>query len=214
LLLPLVKGVGSERAYEMLTLSLQTFGGSGFLQDYPIEQYIRDAKIDTLYEGTTAIQGMDFFFRKMIRDQFVAITQLGSEIQDFVKGGSADDSFARERETLGRALDDVQGMIGALGGFALKSQTVPSEIYKVGQNTNRLLLATGDLVIGWLLLRQAEIASAALAGTPTESDREFYTGKIAAARFFVANQLPKLATERAILESTDNNLMQVPQSAF
>src|SRR5262250_1572073 len=59
LLLPLVKGVGSERAYEMLTLSLQTFGGSGFLQDYPIEQYIRDAKIDSLYEGTTAIQGLD-----------------------------------------------------------------------------------------------------------------------------------------------------------
>ena len=55
LLLPVVKGVGSERAYEILTESLQTFGGSGFLQDYPIEQYIRDAKIDSLYEGTTAL---------------------------------------------------------------------------------------------------------------------------------------------------------------
>ena len=68
LLLPVVKGVGSERAYEMLTLSLQTFGGSGFLQDYPIEQYIRDAKIDSLYEGTTAIQGLDLYFRKIVRD--------------------------------------------------------------------------------------------------------------------------------------------------
>ena len=56
LLLPVVKGVGSERSYELLTLSLQTLGGSGFLQDYPIEQYIRDAKIDSLYEGTTGIQ--------------------------------------------------------------------------------------------------------------------------------------------------------------
>src|SRR5262249_37808691 len=70
LLLPLVKGVGSERSYELLgSQSLQTLGGSGFLQDYPIEQYIRDAKIDTLYEGTTAIQGMDLFFRKIVRDQ-------------------------------------------------------------------------------------------------------------------------------------------------
>ena len=68
LLLPLVKGVGSERAYEMLTLSLQTLGGSGFLQDYPIEQYVRDAKIDSLYEGTTAIQGLDLFFRKILRN--------------------------------------------------------------------------------------------------------------------------------------------------
>ncbi|MDT5030270.1 MAG: hypothetical protein QOC94_441, partial [Actinoplanes sp.] len=59
LLLPLVKGVGSERAYELLGHeSLQTFGGSGFLQDYPLEQYVRDAKIDTLYEGTTAIQSL------------------------------------------------------------------------------------------------------------------------------------------------------------
>ncbi len=75
LLLPLVKGVGSERSYELLgSQSLQTLGGSGFLQDYPIEQYIRDAKIDTLYEGTTAIQGMDLFFRKIVRDQGQALT--------------------------------------------------------------------------------------------------------------------------------------------
>ena len=69
LLLPIVKGVGSEQAYAKLTESLQTFGGSGFLQDYPIEQYIRDAKIDSLYEGTTAIQAQDFFFRKIVRDK-------------------------------------------------------------------------------------------------------------------------------------------------
>ena len=68
LLLPIVKGVGSERAYENLALSLQVFGGSGYTQDYPIEQYIRDAKIDTLYEGTTAIQAQDFFFRKIVKD--------------------------------------------------------------------------------------------------------------------------------------------------
>ena len=74
LLLPIVKGVGSERAWVLLgTESLQTFGGSGFLQDYPIEQYVRDAKIDTLYEGTTAIQGLDFFFRKIVRDKGQAL---------------------------------------------------------------------------------------------------------------------------------------------
>ena len=76
LLLPIVKGVGSERAYANLTESLQTFGGSGYLQDYPIEQYIRDAKIDSLYEGTTAIQAQDFFFRKIVRDQGVALAHV------------------------------------------------------------------------------------------------------------------------------------------
>ena len=69
LLLPIVKGYGSERSWVLLgTEALQTYGGSGFLQDYPIEQYVRDAKIDTLYEGTTAIQGQDLFFRKIVRD--------------------------------------------------------------------------------------------------------------------------------------------------
>ena len=66
--------------------SLQTLGGSGFLQDYPIEQYIRDAKIDTLYEGTTAIQGLDFFFRKMVRDQFKAVMYLGGQVTESRQG--------------------------------------------------------------------------------------------------------------------------------
>ena len=91
LLLPLVKGCGSERAWVLLgTESLQTFGGSGFLQDYPIEQYVRDSKIDSLYEGTTAIQGMDFFFRKIVRDKGQALGHLATQIQEFAKGGGGD----------------------------------------------------------------------------------------------------------------------------
>ena len=85
-LLPIVKGVGSERAYQSLTESLQTFGGSGFLQDYPIEQYIRDAKIDSLYEGTTAIQAQDFFFRKIARDHGGALGHVAGQIQAFLDG--------------------------------------------------------------------------------------------------------------------------------
>ena len=88
LLLPIVKGVGSEQAYAKLTESLQTYGGSGFLQDYPIEQYIRDAKIDSLYEGTTAIQAQDFFFRKIVRDKGVALAHVAGQIEQFLKNES------------------------------------------------------------------------------------------------------------------------------
>ncbi len=84
LLLPIVKGVGSERSYDQLAQALQIFGGSGYLQDYPLEQYIRDAKIDTLYEGTTAIQGQDFFFRKIVRNQGAALGALSAEIAEFL----------------------------------------------------------------------------------------------------------------------------------
>ncbi|HEX3002922.1 MAG TPA: acyl-CoA dehydrogenase, partial [Angustibacter sp.] len=217
LLLPIVKGCGSERAWVLLgTESLQTFGGSGFLQDYPVEQYVRDAKIDTLYEGTTAIQGMDFFFRKIVRDKGQALGHLAMQIQEFVKGGDGD--LAAERELLGKALEDVQGIVGAMVGALMSSDPRQggdiANIYKVGQNTTRLLLAAGDLVIGWLLLRQAEVAERALKGEVSASDRSFYTGKIAAASFFARTVLPKITAERAIAEATDNALMDVPEDAF
>jgi alkylation response protein AidB-like acyl-CoA dehydrogenase len=214
LLLPLVKGVGSERSYEQLAQSLQTFGGSGFLQDYPLEQYIRDAKIDTLYEGTTAIQGLDFFFRKLVRDQFTALSHLGAEIADFAKGDAGNGSLAIERERLGHALEDIQAMVGALGGYAQASQQDPRELYKVGQNSTRLLLCVGEIVIGWLLLRQAAVALDALAGDPSPADRHFYEGKVAAARFFVAQRFPLLSAERVIAESADNSLMELDEASF
>ena len=221
LLLPIVKGVGSERAWVLLgTESLQTLGGSGFLQDYPIEQYIRDAKIDTLYEGTTAIQGLDFFFRKIIKDKAQALSHLALQIQEFAKAGEGGQFLTTERELLGKGLEDVQGILGYMVGELMKSDPRQeggdvTNLYKVGQNTSRLLLAAGDLVIGWLLLRQAEVAHQALeSGTASAKDQDFYRGKIAAASFFARTVLPKIAAERAIAEATDNALMDVPESAF
>ena len=215
LLLPIVKGVGSERAWVLLgTESLQTFGGSGFLQDYPLEQYVRDAKIDTLYEGTTAIQGMDFFFRKMVRDQFQAVTQLASEITETIKNTSEGDPMAAERVLLNTALEDVQGMIGTLGGWLMKSQEDPRELYRVGLNTSRLLLSCGDLVISWLLLKQADVAIAALAAGPSARDKTFYEAKLVTARWFAQNRLPLLTAERAVAEATSLEVMEIDEALF
>ncbi|MGN6599516.1 MAG: acyl-CoA dehydrogenase, partial [Actinomycetes bacterium] len=214
LLLPIVKGVGSERSYALLADALQIFGGSGYLQDYPLEQYLRDAKIDTLYEGTTAIQGLDFFFRKLVRDKFQALTALGNEI---AATAAVDDELAPQRAALGRALQDVQGLVQLLGSWAGAAQSDPAEIYKVGLNTTRLLLAAGDLVIGWLLVREAEVALRALASeqsSPNAADRAFYEGKVAAAKFFAAQVLPQLTAQRKIAEATDCSLMDLPAAAF
>lgn len=216
LLLPIVKGVGSERAWTLLgTESLQTFGGSGFLQEYPIEQYVRDAKIDTLYEGTTAIQGMDFFFRKIVKDQFVALGALAEQILQTVKGGAGDDTLGQERELLGQAVENVQAMVENMGMTAMKTlEGEPEAAYKVGQNTTRLLLAAGDLTIGWLLVRQAEVAQARLSAGDAGKDESFYQGKVAAAHFFTTTVLPRLAADRAVVEATDNALMELPEAAF
>ena len=209
-----------ERAWVLLgTESLQTLGGSGFLQEYPIEQYVRDAKIDTLYEGTTAIQGMDFFFRKIIRDQAQALGSIAMQIQEFAQNVDAQDgALKKERELLGKGLEDTQGILGAMVGPLMASDPRQdggdvTNLYKVGQNTSRLLLGAGDLVVGWLLLRQAEIAVEKV-DSAEGKDKDFYTGKIAAAKFFASQVLPRLASERAIAEATDNSLMDVPESAF
>ncbi|MGH3549528.1 MAG: acyl-CoA dehydrogenase [Pseudonocardiaceae bacterium] len=214
LLLPVVKAVGYERAYEMLTLSLQTLGGSGFLQDYPIEQYVRDAKIDSLYEGTTAIQSQDFFFRKIVRDGGQAIGQLNSEIQAFLDAGGGNGRLKEERALLATALVDLQAMLSTMINFVVSAQQDPRNTYKVAQQTVRLLMSTGDLLIGWLLLRQADVALTALAGEVTDRDEAFYQGKVAAASFFARNILPELTSRRAIVEATDNSLMDVPEAAF
>ncbi|MEV0588537.1 acyl-CoA dehydrogenase [Nonomuraea sp. NPDC050310] len=210
LLLPLVKGVGSERSYELLSRSLQTLGGSGYLQDYPIEQYIRDAKIDSLYEGTTAIQGLDLFFRKILRNQGKAIGALLAEINAFAASEAGNGRLKEERKLLAEAAAEIKTMGDTMAGWALGSLEAPNEVYKVGLNTTRLLLGLGDLVIGWLLLRQAEVALNRLGGT----EDAFYQGKIAAASFFAQTVLPRLAAERRVLEATDLSLMELPEEAF
>ncbi len=215
LLLPLVKGCGSERSYELLgSQSLQTFGGSGFLQDYPIEQYIRDAKIDTLYEGTTAIQGMDLFFRKIVRDQGAALTGLFGQIHSFVDSEAGNGRLKNERELLANALADVQGMVETMVGYLTGAMEDQASMYKVGLNTSRLLLSLGDVVIGWLLLRQAEVALNALTAGPSDRDKDFYEGKVVAAKFFAQTRLPLLAAERVVVEGANLEIMDLPESAF
>ena len=211
LLLPVVKGFGSEKSWTLLgTESLQTFGGSGFTQDWPLEQYVRDAKIDTLYEGTTAIQGLDFFFRKVVKDGGRALGLLGKEIADYAQAGGAN---PEEKAALLKAVGDLNGIVGVLVGHAMASQESPIEIYKVGLNTSRCLMAVGDIITAWLLLRQADIAAEKLKGDAGK-DKDFFTGKIASAKFFCLNYLPHITADRKIVEGTDGAIMEIPESAF
>ncbi|WP_329615236.1 acyl-CoA dehydrogenase [Streptomyces brevispora] len=213
LLLPIVKGYGSEKSYEQLAQSLQTFGGSGYLQEYPIEQYIRDAKIDTLYEGTTAIQGQDFFFRKIVRDQGASLNTLSEEIKKFLAGAQGNDELSGALDSLAKAAVDLEAIVGTMITDLTATGEDVKNIYKVGLNTTRLLLASGDVVVGYLLLKGAAVAVEKLP-TAAAKDVAFYRGKIAAAKFFAANVLPGVGAERALAESVDNSLMELDEAAF
>lgn len=207
LLLPLVKGYCSEKAYELLATSLQVHGGSGYCRDYPIEQYIRDAKIDTLYEGTTHIQAQDLFFRKIARDMGETLQALMGDIRKTVESGAGGQALATERAALQRAFDDVSGIFQTMLGKLQES------VYHVGFQGNRILASLAELVIGWLLVRQAAIAVDKVDGA-TGGDKAFYQGKIAATQFYCANVLPELTLRRKLIEAGDLSLLSVPEEAF
>ena len=217
-----MKGYGSERSWVLLgTESLQTFGGSGFLQEYPIEQYVRDAKIDTLYEGTTAIQGQDFFFRKIVKDQGQALGHLAERDRGVRRAArpatagsrsSASCSPRRSRtrkRIVGHMIDDLMSADPSAESGEIRN------IYKVGLNTTRLLMVARR--------RRLRLAAAAPGrGRPGEArrrrrrrkDKAFYEGKVAAAQFFAQHNLPRISAERAIAEATDLSLMDLDEAAF
>ena len=205
LLLPIVKGFCSDKGYQILADSLQCYGGSGYCQDYPIEQYIRDQKIDTLYEGTTHIQALDFFFRKVAKDGGATLRTLLSDIEKATKEGH--ESLAPQREALARALGEVQRIFMGMMG------KVSESLYHVGLQGNRILCALGKLVVGWRLVVHAEVA-ATRAENATGTDPDFYAGKVASARFFCAEILPEIGADRRIIEANTLDLMSVPEASF
>jgi alkylation response protein AidB-like acyl-CoA dehydrogenase len=209
LLLPLVKGYSSEKAYELLAMSLQVFGGSGYTEDYPIEQYLRDAKIDTIYEGTTGIQALDLFFRKIARDQGAELARLAAEITEFVKSGADYDPIAADREKLGTVLDDAQAHLGVMVEDLMAAAAGAKErLYEVGLHANALLESMAEVVIAWQLLRHAEIAA------PKVDDDPFYLGKLEAARWFLDHVAPKVAARRKAAAAEDGSLMKLPVESF
>jgi alkylation response protein AidB-like acyl-CoA dehydrogenase len=207
LLLPMVKGYCSDKTYELLAVSLQVFGGSGYTQDYPIEQYIRDQKIDTLYEGTTHIQALDLLFRKIARDNGATLNTLVEQITKTIESNEGGDALAAERASLAKALGNTQAMLGAMLGKMGES------LYHVGLHGNRILYAISETVIGWLLVRHAALALSKREGAH-EDDQHFYDGKVASARFYCAEVLPVLASSRKIVEASTLDTMKLDERAF
>jgi alkylation response protein AidB-like acyl-CoA dehydrogenase len=213
MLLPIIKGYTPEKAYELLAQSMQVLGGSGYTQDYPIEQYIRDVKIESIYEGTTGIQALDLLFRQIARDRGETLTRLAAQITETVKGGDDGDQLLAERELLGTALEDVQGQLGVMTGHMMASVEEPPRVYNAALHANSLLESLAELLMGWLLLRHAEIAHAA---TPdaAEADRVFLEGKVSSAKWFAANVLPRAGLRRTVAEQEQGDLMDLVDTAF
>jgi alkylation response protein AidB-like acyl-CoA dehydrogenase len=212
LLLPIIKGFSSEKAYALLGDCLQIFGGSGYLQDYPMEQYIRDAKVDTIYEGTTAIQGLDLFFRKICRDDGRSFDALMADIAG--TGASVGGDLVDVGDSLVNATAEVRAIVSTLRAWQVRAAAEPEMTYQIAWCTTRLVHVLGELVVAWLLVRQAAVATSALEGEVSARDQAFYRGKIAIASWFARERLPLLAAERAVIAQTDREALIIDDASF
>jgi len=215
LLLPVLKGVGAERSYEQLGHLLGIFGGSGYLQDYPLEQYIRDTKIDSIYEGTTAIQANDLFVRKIVRDNGKAFAELNADIVAVASnvGHAAVRTPATAVATAATMVAEM--VLEMLRTHRLGAAGSAADAHRAAQNAPVLLMSAGDLIVGYLLVQQAEIAASHLAGDGLNGeDRAFYAGKVSAATFFASALLPELTARLQAVKNADDGLWQTSDSSF
>jgi Acetyl-CoA dehydrogenase C-terminal like len=140
---------------------------------------------------------------------------VATEIQEFIDTEAGNGQLKEERAALGRALGEMQQVLGAMMTWLTAVQGGEmTELYKVGLHSRRVLLALGDLVLAWLLMRQAEVALRALGGEVSDVDRAFYTGKVAAARFFAREVLPRIGADRRVIENATLDVMELPEEAF
>jgi len=201
LLLPVVKGVGSERSYEMLVLSLQTLGGSGYLKDYPVEQYLRDAKIDTVYEGATIQQALDLIYRKIFKNRFVAYRHLMADLDPRLHNVS--DNLQETRQLVEEGAAHLQLIFTTLGELAIEAQSgKPENLDIIGLNATRALYAFGDWLVAAMLLIAADVATRLIDKSDRNSDysHSFLEGKIQSAKYFAAAVLPRIASDLRTVE--------------
>jgi alkylation response protein AidB-like acyl-CoA dehydrogenase len=210
LLVPLLKAYGSDQAFAICTTAIQVYGGAGYLKDWPVEQYARDSKIFSIYEGTNHIQAMDLVGRKLMQRGGANVQAFAKDVTVFVSANSNHASLKDSVVVLGQALEALNGT-GAK--FAMwfgggKMEMVPTV-------ANRFLEMMSETVVGWLLLEQAVIADAALAKLAADHhDRPFYEGKKFAAVYFANNILPGVAAKAALVAREDRSALDIPVAAF
>ncbi len=197
LLTPVCKAFTSDMGFRVTELAIQVYGGYGFTQDYPAEQYMRDVKIASLYEGTNGIQAMDLIGRKFLMNQ-------GHTMGHYLETVLA---------SLNKAaiVDDIKPMAdvvkAALSRFQEGAKTVASRAASdksaSGYLATPFLRAFGDLVCASLMVRRAAKARELLQANPTEERTRFLKGKIEAARFYVEQILPEMDLNLARIKSSD-----------
>jgi hypothetical protein len=224
LLTPISKAYCSDKAVEICTLGIDIFGGYGYCTEYPMEQYLRDSKIATIYEGTNYIQSLDLVGRKLGQNKGENLQSLCGEIAAAI-------AKAKERDELRASASHLETALAALGdlttNFASWSMS-PDYVIPV-MNARPFLMIMGDIVMGWKLLDAAGIAHGKLDVLYKESGADeatgvalarenaevaYYQGKVASAKYFAANVLPTVEGRCNCIKLQDKTPTEMAQESF
>ncbi len=212
LLTPIVKAYCSDQAFRIAEMAIQIYGGAGYVQDNPVEQYCRDAKIFSIYEGTNHIQALDLVARKLSQrggENFRAFLQ---EIKDFVAANSAQPGIGNEIRILGQAAEALERAAGSLMEFFMGGK-----IDQVTLVATPFLEIMAEVVVGHLLLEAALIAGERGAAAEAEegsADVDFVAGKTMAAKYFAKRILALAPAKVDALVADDRSPLDIPDRGF
>jgi hypothetical protein len=209
LLIPITKGYGCERGYDVCLNAIQVYGGAGYLRGYPVESITRDCKITSIYKGCTGIQAMDLLGRKLSMKKGRALRAFMDEIESVIQKASKKKEIATLGQRLGSVLDRFREIA------AMLEKTAKSRDYRTAfAHATPFMEVMGDICLAWMHLKRAIVASAKLDGSPVKKDIEFYKGQIHTARFFIQSVLPVTMGKMNSLGDNSSTVVEISESAF
>ncbi len=209
LMTPLIKAYCSDKGYEMTAEAIQVFGGYGYCGEYPVEQYNRDVKIASLYEGTNFIQSADLVGRKLNMEGGAVYQELLAEIDAFIDAHESTEELRSIFECLREA---KAALLEAT--MELMNASMTGDLAFPMSVSTRFLHLFSEVVIGWLLAEQAVIAHTHLQNGVSDADKAFYAGKVIGARYFALNVLPGARMKAAVIKNGDRSCLEMPEAAF
>jgi hypothetical protein len=201
-LTPIVKGFITEYSYISTTYGMQVFGGHGYIQEWGMEQYVRDNRINMIYEGTNGVQALDLLGRKVLGDMGAKLTKFGKIVTDFVKAEAGNEAMKEFTGPLAAIGAEVQKVTMEVGQKAMKN---PDE---VGAASVPYLHLMGHFVYAYLWARMAKLA------LDKQSEGDFYKSKLLTARFFYAKLLPETAAHLQQIRAGSDSLMAMDVELF
>jgi alkylation response protein AidB-like acyl-CoA dehydrogenase len=210
LLTPIFKSYATDQGFQVAATAIQAYGGAGFLKDHPAEQYCRDAKIFSIYEGTNHIQALDLVGRKLRQQGGKPALDFLSDVARFVEQHAS-------HSRLSAAVEDLKKAHAAAGQVFIKLMEwgKAGKVDVTALSANRVLDLMAELTVGWLLLEGAAIAHDKLAKlSEGQPDYAFYLGKCHAAIYYARNVLPGVADKAEIIAREDRSALEIPEEAF